>query len=153
MGPATQKLSDNTRRSADGIAAPILISGNDEIADMAKAADFFATSLAQRERSWPSRSGRACPTRARAGRARLRHAGRPGARKPPSPPRHNAKEWAMANLPLTDPRLSCRNKKSIQSSVFDFQIVTIIEGPLRGLPRTQTDAPVRRVVDMVEKGL
>jgi phosphoglycerate-specific signal transduction histidine kinase len=44
-----QKLSDNMRRSADGTAAPILISGNDEIADMAKAADFFATSLAQRE--------------------------------------------------------------------------------------------------------
>jgi signal transduction histidine kinase len=43
-----QKLSNNIRRSADG-AAPILISGNDEIADMAKAADFFATSLAQRE--------------------------------------------------------------------------------------------------------
>jgi signal transduction histidine kinase len=42
-------LSDNMRRSADGTAAPILISGNDEIADMAKAADFFATSLAQRE--------------------------------------------------------------------------------------------------------
>src|SRR6516225_8913050 len=37
------------RQSADGTAAPILISGNDEIADMAKAADFFATSLAQRE--------------------------------------------------------------------------------------------------------
>ncbi len=45
-----QMLSDNMRRSADGTAAPILISGNDEIADMAKAADFFATSLAQRER-------------------------------------------------------------------------------------------------------
>jgi len=44
-----QKLSDNMRRSADGTATPILISGNDEIADMAKAADFFATSLAQRE--------------------------------------------------------------------------------------------------------
>ncbi len=44
-----QKLSDNMRQSADGTAAPILISGNDEIADMAKAADFFATSLAQRE--------------------------------------------------------------------------------------------------------
>jgi signal transduction histidine kinase len=44
-----QKLSANMRRSADGTAAPILISGNDEIADMAKAADFFATSLAQRE--------------------------------------------------------------------------------------------------------
>ena len=43
------KLSDNMRRSADGTAAPILISGNDEIADMAKAAHFFATSLAQRE--------------------------------------------------------------------------------------------------------
>jgi signal transduction histidine kinase len=44
-----QKLSDNMRRSASGTAAPILISGNDEIADMAKAADFFVTSLAQRE--------------------------------------------------------------------------------------------------------
>jgi signal transduction histidine kinase len=44
-----QKLSDHMRRSAEGTAAPILISGNDEIADMAKAADFFATSLAQRE--------------------------------------------------------------------------------------------------------
>jgi signal transduction histidine kinase len=44
-----QTLSDSMRRSADGTAAPILISGNDEIADMAKAADFFATSLAQRE--------------------------------------------------------------------------------------------------------
>src|SRR5262245_5269663 len=44
-----RKLSDNMRRSADGAATPILISGNDEIADMAKAADFFATSLAQRE--------------------------------------------------------------------------------------------------------
>ncbi len=44
-----QKLSDNMRQSVDGTAAPILISGNDEIADMAKAADFFATSLAHRE--------------------------------------------------------------------------------------------------------
>jgi len=44
-----RKLSDNMRQSADGTAAPILISGDDEIADMAKAADFFATSLAQRE--------------------------------------------------------------------------------------------------------
>ena len=44
-----RKLSENMRRSANGTAAPILISGNDEIADMAKAADFFVTSLAQRE--------------------------------------------------------------------------------------------------------
>jgi signal transduction histidine kinase len=44
-----QMLSDNMRRSANGTAAPILISGNDEIADMAKAADFFVASLAQRE--------------------------------------------------------------------------------------------------------
>jgi hypothetical protein len=44
-----QKLSENMRQSADGTAAPILISGKDEIADMAKAADFFATSLAQHE--------------------------------------------------------------------------------------------------------
>jgi signal transduction histidine kinase len=44
-----QKLSHNMRQSVDGTATPILISGNDEIADMAKAADFFASSLAQRE--------------------------------------------------------------------------------------------------------
>ena len=44
-----QKLSENMRRSAAGTAAPILISGNDEISDMARAADFFATSLVQRE--------------------------------------------------------------------------------------------------------
>ena len=44
-----QKLSENMRRSAAGTATPILISGNDEIADMARAADFFATSLVQRE--------------------------------------------------------------------------------------------------------
>jgi signal transduction histidine kinase len=44
-----EKLSENMRRSADGTAAPIVISGTDEIAEMAKAADFFATSLAQRE--------------------------------------------------------------------------------------------------------
>jgi signal transduction histidine kinase len=44
-----QMLSNNMRRSADGTAVPILIPGNDEIADMARAADFFATSLAQRE--------------------------------------------------------------------------------------------------------
>jgi methyl-accepting chemotaxis protein len=46
-----QKPSEGMRRSADGTRVPILISGNDEIADMAKAADFFASSLAQRERS------------------------------------------------------------------------------------------------------
>jgi signal transduction histidine kinase len=46
-----QTLSDNMRRSADGSAVPILIPGNDEIADMAKAADFFVSSLALRERS------------------------------------------------------------------------------------------------------
>ena len=44
-----QKLSDNMRRSAAGAATPIVISGNDEIGDMAKAANFFATSLAERE--------------------------------------------------------------------------------------------------------
>jgi signal transduction histidine kinase len=46
-----QRLSDNMRRSADGSAVPILIRGNDEISDIAQAADFFATSLALRERS------------------------------------------------------------------------------------------------------
>ena len=38
------------RSSVDGHTASISISGNDEIADMAKAADFFVTSIAQREK-------------------------------------------------------------------------------------------------------
>ena len=38
------------RSSVLGHTAPISISGNDEIADMAKAADFFVTSIAQREK-------------------------------------------------------------------------------------------------------
>ena len=38
------------RASVFGGTAPILISGNDEITDMAKAADFFVTSIAQREK-------------------------------------------------------------------------------------------------------
>jgi signal transduction histidine kinase len=44
-----QDLSESMRASVFGGTAPISISGNDEIADMAKAADFFVTSLAQRE--------------------------------------------------------------------------------------------------------
>ena len=44
-----QDLSQSMRASVFGGTAPISISGNDEIADMAKAADFFVTSLAQRE--------------------------------------------------------------------------------------------------------
>jgi signal transduction histidine kinase len=44
------KLSESMRGSVDGHAATISISGNDEIADMAKAADFFVTSIEQRER-------------------------------------------------------------------------------------------------------
>jgi signal transduction histidine kinase len=45
-----QNLSQSMRASVFGRTAPISISGNDEIADMAKAADFFVTSLAQREK-------------------------------------------------------------------------------------------------------
>jgi signal transduction histidine kinase len=44
-----RKLSQNMRASVDGHTAAISISGNDEIADMAKAADFFVTSIEQRE--------------------------------------------------------------------------------------------------------
>ena len=44
-----QKLSQSMRGSVDGHATTISISGNDEIADMAKAADFFITSIEQRE--------------------------------------------------------------------------------------------------------
>jgi signal transduction histidine kinase len=45
-----QKLSESMRGSVDGHAATISISGNDEIAEMAKAADFFITSIEQREK-------------------------------------------------------------------------------------------------------
>jgi signal transduction histidine kinase len=45
-----QKLSEGMRGSVDGHTATISISGNDEIADMAKAADFFITSIEQREK-------------------------------------------------------------------------------------------------------
>jgi signal transduction histidine kinase len=45
-----RKLSEGMRASVDGSAAAIAIPGNDEIADMAKAADFFVTSIEQRER-------------------------------------------------------------------------------------------------------
>ena len=38
------------------------------------------------------------------------------------------------------------------SAVHGFAML-VIEGPLHGLPRAQTDAPGRRVVEMVEKGL
>jgi AcrR family transcriptional regulator len=38
------------------------------------------------------------------------------------------------------------------SAVHGFAML-VIDGPLRGLPRAQTDALGRRVVDMVEKGL
>jgi two-component system, NtrC family, sensor kinase len=44
-----RKLSESMRASVDGHTAAISISGNDEIADMAKAADFFVTSIEQRE--------------------------------------------------------------------------------------------------------
>ena len=45
-----QNLSQSMRASVFGRTVPISISGNDEIADMAKAADFFVSSLAQREK-------------------------------------------------------------------------------------------------------
>jgi two-component system NtrC family sensor kinase len=44
-----RKLSESMRGSVDGHATMISMSGNDEIADMAKAADFFVTSIEQRE--------------------------------------------------------------------------------------------------------
>jgi two-component system, NtrC family, sensor kinase len=44
-----RKLSDSMRGSVDGHTTTISMSGNDEIADMAKAADFFVTSIEQRE--------------------------------------------------------------------------------------------------------
>jgi two-component system, NtrC family, sensor kinase len=43
------KLSESMRGSVDGHTTTISMSGNDEIADMAKAADFFVTSIEQRE--------------------------------------------------------------------------------------------------------
>jgi hypothetical protein len=45
-----QKLSESMRASVGGRTATISISGTDEIADMAKAAEFFVTSIEQRER-------------------------------------------------------------------------------------------------------
>ena len=44
-----RKLSESMRGSVDGHTATISMAGNDEIADMAKAADFFVTSIEQRE--------------------------------------------------------------------------------------------------------
>jgi signal transduction histidine kinase len=44
-----RRLSEGMRASVDGRTEAISISGNDEIADMAKAADFFVTSIEQRE--------------------------------------------------------------------------------------------------------
>jgi signal transduction histidine kinase len=43
-------LSESMRRSIHGHATPISITGHDEITDMAKAADFFVTSIKQREK-------------------------------------------------------------------------------------------------------
>jgi signal transduction histidine kinase len=45
-----RSLSHYMRASVFGRTAPITISGNDEISDMARAADFFVASLAQREK-------------------------------------------------------------------------------------------------------
>ena len=45
-----RNLSQSMRASVFGRTAPLKISGNDEISDMAKAADFFVISLAQREK-------------------------------------------------------------------------------------------------------
>ena len=44
-----RKLSESMRGSVDGRTTAIAMSGNDEIADMAKAANFFITSIEQRE--------------------------------------------------------------------------------------------------------
>ena len=44
-----RKLSESMRLSVDGRTAAISMSGNDEIADMAQAANFFVTSIEQRE--------------------------------------------------------------------------------------------------------
>ena len=44
-----QKLSENMRRSADGTAAPILISGNDKLLISLELQFFSPTSLVQRE--------------------------------------------------------------------------------------------------------
>jgi phosphoglycerate-specific signal transduction histidine kinase len=43
-------LSQNMRASVFGSTAPITVAGNDEISDMARAADFFVASLAEREK-------------------------------------------------------------------------------------------------------
>ena len=45
-----RNLSHNMRASVFGRTAPITVSGNDEISDMARAADFFVASLAEREK-------------------------------------------------------------------------------------------------------
>jgi len=45
-----RKLSDSMRGSVDGHTTSMPITGNDEIADMAKAAEFFVNSIAQREK-------------------------------------------------------------------------------------------------------
>jgi hypothetical protein len=45
-----RKLSDGIRDSVDGHTTSMPITGNDEIADMAKAAEFFVNSIAQREK-------------------------------------------------------------------------------------------------------
>ena len=45
-----RKLSESMRGSVDGHTATISMAGNDEIADMAKAANFFVVSIEQRER-------------------------------------------------------------------------------------------------------
>ena len=45
-----RKLSDSMRGSVDGHSTSMPISGDDEITDMAKAAEFFVTSIAQREK-------------------------------------------------------------------------------------------------------
>lgn len=45
-----KKLSDSMRGSVDGHTTSMPITGNDEIADMARAAEFFVNSIAQREK-------------------------------------------------------------------------------------------------------
>src|SRR5262249_2318724 len=44
-----RKLSESMRSAVHGRTSPISITGDDEITDMAKAADFFVTSIKERE--------------------------------------------------------------------------------------------------------
>ena len=51
-----RKLSDSMRARVDGLDVPIPVAGTDEIAEMATAAQFFVTSLEERERTLKDRT-------------------------------------------------------------------------------------------------